>query len=145
MLTGGCRCGAVRYRIAVAAMPPVYACHCTICQTATGSAFSLQLPVREHAITVDGEVATSRLAGPSGAVSTHRHCARCHVRLFNTNDARPGLAIVRAGTLDGSERLVPGLHIYVSTMQPWIRVTDDVPMFAENAPMEHWMTFLRLE
>ena len=41
-MTGGCRCGAVRYTLAVDALPKAYACHCHQCQKWTGSAFSLQ-------------------------------------------------------------------------------------------------------
>ena len=77
-----------------------------------------------------------------GAVGTSRHCPACLSRVYNTNDRRPGLAIVRAGTLDDGERLVPALHIYTGTKQPWIVVADDVPCFEENAPMERWAALL---
>ena len=42
-IMGGCRCGRVRYRVALPKLPNVYACHCRDCQTWSGSAFSLQL------------------------------------------------------------------------------------------------------
>ncbi|RYE08589.1 MAG: GFA family protein [Hyphomicrobiales bacterium] len=37
-LTGGCQCGAVRYRIAAAPVKP-HICHCRMCQKASGAAF----------------------------------------------------------------------------------------------------------
>ncbi len=37
---GGCQCGAVRFRITGEATA-LFACHCTICQTHTGTAFSM--------------------------------------------------------------------------------------------------------
>lgn len=37
-LTGGCQCGAVRYRIAAAPVKP-HVCHCRMCQKASGAAF----------------------------------------------------------------------------------------------------------
>lgn len=27
-IEGGCRCGAVRYKLVLDALPPTYACHC---------------------------------------------------------------------------------------------------------------------
>ena len=44
---GGCRCGAVRYTLALDDLPLTYACHCTDCQTWSGSAFSQQVLVPE--------------------------------------------------------------------------------------------------
>jgi hypothetical protein len=74
----------------------------------------------------------------SGGVSTHRYCARCLTRIYNTNTARPGIAIVRAGTVDGSETLTPRLHIYTSTKQPWITLPEGVPAYPEAPPVEAW-------
>ena len=47
-LTGGCSCGAIRYE--VASFPLLlYTCNCSDCQTASGSAFALNMPVRPRA------------------------------------------------------------------------------------------------
>lgn len=134
MMTGGCRCGAVRYTLTVEAMPGTYACHCTICQRSTGASFAHQMPVREEALAVTGELVTAEMPTLSGGRSVHRYCANCLTRLFNTNSAWPGIAVVRAGTIDGSELLSPRFHIYVSTKQPWIVLPDGVPAFPEAAP-----------
>ena len=44
---GGCECGAFRY---VLTGPPIviYACHCTICQTQSGSAFGMAMRIHEQ-------------------------------------------------------------------------------------------------
>jgi hypothetical protein len=138
MIDGGCRCGAVRYTIAADAMPRTYACHCTICQRATGSAFSHQMPIAEASLSVIGETIVSELVGLSGATSLNHHCPRCFSRIYNTNSSRPGLAIVRAGTVDGGEHLSPMLHIFTSTKQPWIDLPEDVDVYSDQAPMEAW-------
>lgn len=138
MIAGGCRCGAVRYRVAVDAMPGTYACHCTICQRSTGSSFAHQMPVAEEMLSIEGELVEAAMPTLTGSHSVHRYCAKCLTRLFNTNTARPGIAIVRAGTVDGSEALTPRLHIYVSTKQPWIVLQGEVPAYSENAPVEVW-------
>lgn len=141
-IEGGCRCGAVRYTIAGDAMPATYLCHCTICQRATGSSFAHQMPIPEASLTVVGDTVRSEVTNPSGAVATNHYCPRCYSRLYNVNSSRPGLAIVRAGTIDGSEHLSPRLHIYTSTKQPWIVLPDDVPAFVEAPPPEEFVAIM---
>ena len=134
-IEGGCRCGSVRYRVDAEAMPPVYCCHCLVCQTWSGSAFTQQAVIAEQQIEVTvGEVETYLNITESGAQSMQRLCGTCHTRLWNTNSARPGIAVIRAGTLDGSAALVPRAHIWTKRMQPWIVIEDEVPQWSEGAP-----------
>jgi hypothetical protein len=142
-ITGGCRCGAVRYRLELDRLPPVYCCHCRDCQTWSGSAFSQQVVVHEDVFALTaGAPVDYRLTGPSGAVSWQRMCGICHTRLQNTNSARPGLVVIRAGTLDASDRLTPALHIWVKRKQPWIVLPEDVPVFDEAAPADTFLSIV---
>ena len=43
-MTGGCACGAIRYELTSFPLL-LYTCNCTNCQTASGSAFALNMPV----------------------------------------------------------------------------------------------------
>ncbi len=125
MIDGGCRCGEVRYTLALDALPPVYACHCHICQRWTGSAFSLQALVPEAALTVMGPIVVYERT-TEDRTSTQRICGTCHSRIYNTNTRRPGVAVVRAGTLDRSEELQCHAHIYTATKQAWVAIPDGV-------------------
>jgi hypothetical protein len=98
------------------------------------------MPVLEEALTVTGELTPVPMPTLSGGLSVQRYCAKCLTRIYNTNSAWPGRAIVRAGTVDGSERLSPRLHIYTSTKQPWITLPEGVPAYSESAPLEVWRT-----
>ena len=124
-------------------MPPVYCCHCRDCQTWSGSAFTEQALVREQAIGATGPIEDYARTNPSGAISTQRLCPICHTRLWNTNSARPGIAVVRAGTLDAGETLAPRLHIWVRRKQPWVAIPDGIPTFAENAPIADFVAIMR--
>ena len=142
-ITGGCRCGAVRYDLALDRLPPAYCCHCRDCQTWSASAFSQQAVVREDDFSIiAGEPVEYCLTGPSGAVSRQRVCGTCHTRLYNTNSARPGIVLVRAGTLDASDTLEPRAHIWVKRKQPWIDLPAGVPAFPENAPPDIFRAIL---
>lgn len=142
MFAGGCRCGAVRYRIDAETLPPAYACHCTRCQTASGSSFALQMPVRIERLAVEGEVLRVALPTASGAISDIRHCPKCLTRLYGVGLAVPGIAIVRAGTLDDSAAVSAAVHIFTSTKQPWIALPEGVPAHDESPPPEVWQELL---
>jgi hypothetical protein len=134
-IRGGCRCGAVRYTLALDALPRTYACHCRDCQTWTGSAFSQQTFLPEAGLSVTGPVVVYEFTSPSGNISTQRICSVCHTRIYNSNTARPGVVIVRAGTLDRSDELAVVAHIWVKRKQPWLKLPAEVPAWPEGAPL----------
>ena len=136
IITGGCHCGACRYTLALAALPGAYACHCLTCQTWSGSAFSEQVLIAEGAISIDGPITEYIFQSPSGSQSHQRMCGVCHVRLYNTNTMRPGLAVIRAGSLDRSDELDVPLHIWVKRKQPWVSLPPGVASYAEGPPPE---------
>ena len=144
VLTGGCLCGQARYTVRTTIKFQSYACHCKDCQTRTGSAFGLQLAVLAGDLTVDGEVINGSHVQPSGATAGIIACRQCLTRLYTTNDRRPGIVNLRAGTLDNSMSLVPGFHLWVSSKQPWIVIPDDVPAL-ETQPSDpaEWQRLLR--
>jgi len=132
---GGCRCGAVRYTLALDALPRTYACHCRDCQTWSGSAFSQQSFLSESSLRVTGPLAVYELTTPSGSLSIQRMCAVCHARVYNSNSSRPGVLVVRAGTLDRSDELDVVAHIWVKRKQPWLELPTHVPAWRESAPV----------
>lgn len=144
-LEGGCRCGAARYRIEVDALPPVYCCHCLLCQSSSGSAFSEQAVVPAESLTAEGEIEDYRFERPDGGEGHHRLCVICHTRLWSTSSAFPSLALLRAGTLDRSNELVPSAHIWTKRKQPWVVVAADVPQWPESAPMNELAAALGIQ
>ena len=133
-IQGGCRCGAVRYTLAMEALPATYACHCRDCQTWSGSAFSQQTYAPDDALSASGPIVVYELTTPSGRVSKQRMCGVCHTRIYNSNSARPGVVVVRAGTLDRSDELDIAAHIWVKRKQPWLTLPDGVASWPEGAP-----------
>ncbi|WP_280151725.1 GFA family protein [Piscinibacter sp. XHJ-5] len=141
-LRGGCRCGAVRYTVALETLPRTYACHCRDCQTWTGSAFSQQALLPDTALNVSGPVTVFELTTPSGSISTQRMCGVCHTRIYNSNSGKPGFMILRAGTLDRSDELDVAAHIWVNRKQPWLELPDDVATWPEAAPFAQLLQVL---
>src|SRR3982751_5156492 len=82
-LTGGCSCGAIRYEIASFPLL-LYSCNCTDCQTSSGSAFALNMPVATKAFRiVHGEPNCGRRKSPSGGDVTNWFCNQSGTRTYH--------------------------------------------------------------
>lgn len=141
-LSGSCSCGGVTYK-AKARIDQGYACHCTDCQTRTGSAFSTLLPVAAAGLEVQGETRTVIQVEGEGVRAIAHVCPDCLTRLFNRNPLWPDLAILRAGTLDRSAEFVPALHIWTTSAQPWISFPETAVALAEQPQSpDEWRALL---
>jgi hypothetical protein len=138
LIEGGCRCGAVRISLSIDRLPRTYACHCLDCQTWSGSAFSQQALLPESALHVTGPVVLYDLT-TADRTSHQRLCGICHTRIYNTNTRRPGIAVMRAGTLSDSHLLDVVAHIWVRRKQPWLILPVGVPTWPESAPPEEFL------
>ncbi|MGM3390134.1 GFA family protein [Stutzerimonas stutzeri] len=134
-ITGGCYCGAVRYKVAMDKLPLTYACHCLDCQTASSSAFGLHALLPEETLHINGALNSYRY-GNTGLASHHRLCAECHTRIYNTTNAAPGMVVLRAGTLDKSCVIEPSAHIWVTRKQPWLQLPIDIPHWPKSPTPE---------
>ncbi len=143
LLSGGCLCGAVRYKLKPGFRMKPYACHCTDCQRRTGSAFSSHMLVMLADIELTGETDVGEFVQPSGVRSRIVGCAKCRARIYATNDKRPDMASLRWGTLDNAHQMNPEAHLWVKSKQPWITIPDDVPAL-ETQPDDDagWMKLL---
>ena len=140
--TGGCLCGAVRYRI-TAEPETFYACHCTDCQRRNGSAFALSFVVRRDAVesTGDTELYVAKLA--DGRVKQSRACVKCVTRLWGESVRSPTYLIIQPGTLDDTSWLRPVAHIWTRSAQPWVQFPPDAVKF-ETQPPETWKVLFKL-
>lgn len=126
-LTGGCSCGAVRYRLRAAPMF-VHCCHCRDCQRQTGSAFVINALIETDRIAVECST-PEPVAMPTESGRPHdiHRCPVCQVTLWSDYGRRPSLRFVRVGTLDDPAALPPDVHIFTRSKLPWIRLPEDVP------------------
>ena len=121
-LTGGCSCGDVRYEIVTFPLM-IYTCSCTNCQTASGSAFALNMPVRTNGFRITkGGLKGWRHLSPRGIPVVSWFCGECGARIYGERSTRPGSINVRAGTLDDTKWLIPVAHIFRSSAQGWVQL-----------------------
>ena len=127
-LEGGCACGEVRYRLRSAPMF-VHCCHCTSCQTETGSAFVINALIESDRVeTVAGAAEPVMTPSESGRGQQVWRCPSCRVALWsNYGGATDILRFVRVGTLEQPGALPPDIHIYTRSKLPWVRLPEGVP------------------
>jgi hypothetical protein len=127
---GGCTCGAVRYRLADAPMF-VHCCHCTSCQTETGSAFVLNALIESDRVeTLAGAPEPVMTPSESGRGQNVWRCPDCRVALWsNYGGAADILRFVRVGTLDDPGALPPDVHIYTRSKLAWVTLPAGAPAF----------------
>jgi hypothetical protein len=131
-MTGGCACGAIRYR--VASFPLLlYTCNCTNCQRASGGAFALNMPVlaRDFHI-LQGEPRAWRHVSPKGVAVISWFCGDCGGRLYGDRAGRAEIVNLRAGTLDDTTWLVPVMHMFTASAQPWVLPVAGAECHAAN-------------
>ncbi len=134
-VSGRCECGAIEYRV-IAAAQELYHCHCSRCRRLHGTLFATYACVlREH---LKVEAGADSLSTYRSELATWRFCRVCGCHLFAEHNHNPGVAWYMPATLDGE--LTPGhpsgseKHIFVGSMSPLDRITDELPQFEEYAP-----------
>lgn len=130
---GGCQCGAVRYEV-VGRPAFIWACHCTICQRQSGSAFALAV-VQEAKIEITGTRPAHFVRPGLGRSMRCYFCPECGSRIyhqwFNDDGDFPFLNL-KPGTLDDTSWLKPGCHIWTQHAQPWVKFSPDDVVFVEQ-------------
>lgn len=123
-MTGSCSCGAIRYELTRFPLL-LYACNCTNCQRASGSAFALNMPVATKGLRITkGEPEGWHHLSPSGAEVASWFCAECAARIYGSRKDRPESVNLRAGTLDHTKWLKPVAHMFMRSAQAWVKPAD---------------------
>jgi hypothetical protein len=127
-LTGGCACGAVRYRCDAEPIA-MFKCHCRDCQraTGTGAACVLYVPRAAFALT-QGTLAHHHTPSLDGTQNKRGFCASCGSPLTGAEEDK-GIGI-HAGSLDDPSVFRPQMHIHVSDAQPWDALDPTLPKHA---------------
>ncbi|KSW27105.1 aldehyde-activating protein [Pseudomonas sp. ADP] len=130
---GGCLCGAVRF-VLKAEPQAVVICHCTHCRKQSGSAFSINLLMREDDVEVSGETRFFVDHGDSGLPSYRHFCPNCGSPLMTRAENLPGVAIVKAGALDDPASVRPQAEIYTDHALGWFTPVAGAARYEQAPP-----------
>ena len=132
-ITGGCLCGAVRYRVAAAPIV-TRVCWCRLCQYLGAGSGTVNTCFPSEAISIEGELGDFKSVADSGNIMHRRFCTACGTQLFSEAEARPHLIFVRAGTLDDPELAKPSVTIWTGSAPSWACIDAALPTYTKQAP-----------
>lgn len=132
-ITGGCLCGAVRYRCGGEALMMGH-CHCEDCRRSSGTGHASLMAVPEDALALTGEVKGYDRPADSGNMVTRAFCPTCGSWIYSKNVAMPGMIFFTAGSLDDLEIFQPQMHVYRMRAASWDAPSEGVPMFDRMPP-----------
>ena len=121
-LTGGCQCGAVRYRITGPTFLP-HTCHCRMCQKASGNYFmALASVVKADFIVTRGEISWFRSSEPS----RRGFCSMCGTPLIYEAMARDNTNVT-LGSLDNPLTIRPEHQFGAENRIPFLCEVLSIP------------------
>src|SRR3984893_10205067 len=118
LITGGCLCGAVRYRIAAAPIV-TRVCWCRDCQYLGAGSGTVNACFRTESFIVTGQTSDYQSVANSGNQMHRRFCSSCGTPLFSEAEARPHLIFVRVGTFDDPNLANPAMTIWTTSAPRW--------------------------
>ena len=118
--TGGCQCGAVRFRIH-GALGRRSICHCRMCQKQFGAFFSALVTAPEGGV----EWTREEPSYFQSSVNIERgFCRRCGTPLAYR---RPGGLELAIGAFDDRSDLAPQIQVNYASRLPWVETIFDQP------------------
>lgn len=130
MITGGCACGAIRYRLASVPFDSGY-CHCKICQRSAGA------PVLAFATVPLGDFIIERgepRRRRSSDFGERWFCPDCGTQLAMHVDHQPDTIDFTLGPLDDTSRFAPSFHIWCASRIGWLEIADGLPRYDRFRP-----------
>jgi len=132
-ITGGCLCGAVRYRVDAAPIV-TRVCWCRLCQYLGAGSGTVNTCFPSDSISIEGDLGDFTSVADSGNIMHRRFCTACGTQLFSEAEARPHLIFVRAGTLDDPEVAKPSVTIWTESAPSWACIDAALPTYTKQAP-----------
>lgn len=129
--SGGCLCGAVRYRAKGQPMRTL-ACHCRFCQKMTGSSFYAESMFPIEAVDLEGELSVHDHRSETSGKVVHVHfCPRCGTTVTLTFERWPEFRAISRGTFDDPDWVEIGSHIWTDSAQTGVVLPADTDCFRQ--------------
>lgn len=132
-IDGGCHCGRITYEAEIDPAE-VIICHCTDCQSLTGSPFRVTVLVRSEYLRLTGQAPRTYVKfGDNGRARHQRFCGECGSPLFTVGEGEDaGMTGVRWGSIRQRDLLVPRSQFWCRSAAPWLDRLTTLP----GQPME---------
>ena len=134
-IDGGCSCGAIKIE-GEADPEKTQICHCTDCQTSTGTAFRISIPVPGATFKMTGQPTIYvKTIADSGKPRVQAFCGTCASPIYSTTlgeGVQPSYT-VRVGVLRQRDQLAPRRQQWWRSARPWVTTLDALPKAEKQA------------
>ena len=117
-ISGGCHCGSISYEAEVDP-ESVSVCHCTDCQTLSGSAFRTTVPAKKEAFRMTGTPRLYVKTAESGNKRAQSFCGTCGTPIYSTDPVDSQVFFIRLGTVKQRAELPPKVQIWSRSSLGW--------------------------
>jgi len=127
-ISGRCHCGYITYEATVDP-EKVEICHCTDCQSLSGSAFRTVVPTPEESFKLlSGQPKLYVKKAESGSPRAQAFCPECGSSIYSTavGEGRKFYGI-RVGTVRQRDQLPPKTQYWVRSAQHWVDAIGTIP------------------
>ena len=133
-IDGACHCGKITYE---AEIDPekVGICHCTDCQTTSGTAYRTNVPTERNTFRLlTGEPRIYDKTADSDNRRAHVFCADCGTPLFSTGETNRESYGLRVGSIRQRSQLRPRAQGWCRSAQPWAMDISALPQYPQQRP-----------
>jgi hypothetical protein len=134
---GSCMCGSITFE-GEADPEKVTICHCTDCQSSTGTAFRINVPVAGDAFRMLTGTPTIyiKTTADSGNPRAQAFCPGCGSPIYSTTpgDGPKASYVVRVGTLRERDQLEPKVQNWTRSARPWVKGIGALRSNEKGAP-----------
>jgi hypothetical protein len=133
-IDGACHCGYITY---AAEIDPdnIGICHCTDCQTLSGSAFRASVRAAREAFTlISGQPKIYVKTAESGAKRAQAFCPECGTSIYSAAATDPQVFNIRLGTVRQRTELRPKVQGWCRSALPWVNDLHSIKQYPKQRP-----------
>ncbi len=131
-IDGACHCGNITY---VAEIDPERTgiCHCTDCQTFSGSAFRISVPATKENFRLSGGQPKIYIkTAESGAKRAQAFCPECGTALYSAAPEDPQVFNIRVSSSRQRRELKPKSQGWCRSARDWVMDLHSIPQFSQQ-------------
>jgi hypothetical protein len=136
-IEGRCHCGYITYE---ADIDPdnVLICHCTDCQTLSGSPFRAVAYTKADAFKLlSGELRIYVKISESGNKRPQTFCPECGTPIYATAGGDgPKVYSIRVGSIRQPDQIVPNVQVWSRSAQPWVTHIGSMRKFEKQPQID---------
>lgn len=128
-IDGGCHCGQIKYHAEVDPNQ-VLICHCTDCQTLSGSAYRTTVAVAKEGTfeIISGKLTMYEKTAEDGSIRIQSFCPDCGTPIYSSPPQDTlGFFGVRVGSIRQKDQLIPTKQIWCRSALEWVEDLSEIP------------------